>query len=534
MADHIKLPPWFNTGAPVGYGMREPSDFPTCRNLIGHMDRLGVSRSLVWNLQARDHHPGTGNRRLLQELSSLGTDRERLLPSLVIAPAMIYENGALDELHRQCSALHIRALRSFPGTIGGHRLRMLEPVLRTVADCAPVLFVDLRDCPNYHAEISDLAELFPQMPIICERGMWGHMMTVFDLMRRHANVYISTAWIHTHHTLRHLTGQFGTERVIFAMDWKAHNGASIAGLLYSGLPETDIDAIAHRNLETLLDTPPTPLRSNPARPDSLWGRLLSKQLQGLNAIDGHGHLGLWGTWLNDWPDYETQIQEAVELMDMLGISRTLVSGTDALVADSLEGNRLLAEKARKHAGRFSGYVAFHPLYADKLVPQLDVLFANPFFVGFKMLCGYWRVPLTDKRFVPMLEYAQLHRLPVLCHTWEGACDSPALLGDIVKKYPDVTFILGHSGGTDVGREQAVELARAAPNVYLEWCGSFCSQKSWEEIIPQLGAHRVLFGTDGILHDMAWELGRLLSLDLPDEQLIPILGDNMRKILSMRV
>ena len=34
------------------------------------------------------------------------------------------------------------------------------------------------------------------------------------------------------------------------------------------------------------------------------------------------------------------------------------------------------------------------------------------------------------------------------------------------------------------------------------------------------------------HDFNWELGRLLSLDVPDKVLIPILGGNMRRILAL--
>jgi hypothetical protein len=35
------------------------------------------------------------------------------------------------------------------------------------------------------------------------------------------------------------------------------------------------------------------------------------------------------------------------------------------------------------------------------------------------------------------------------------------------------------------------------------------------------------------HDFDWELGRLLSLDVPDSKLIPILGQNMQRVLARR-
>jgi hypothetical protein len=41
------------------------------------------------------------------------------------------------------------------------------------------------------------------------------------------------------------------------------------------------------------------------------------------------------------------------------------------------------------------------------------------------------------------------------------------------------------------------------------------------------------GTDAMAHEINWELARLLSLDVSDKVLIPILGGNMRRILAMR-
>ena len=98
-------------------------------------------------------------------------------------------------------------------------------------------------------------------------------------------------------------------------------------------------------------------------------------------------------------------------------------------------------------------------------------------------------------------------------------------------YPEAIFILGHSGGNDAGREEAEKLALENKNVFLEWCGSFCSRRRWEDTIQKVGNHRIVFGTDAVYHSIDWELGRLLSLDVEDDVLKPILGANMRAILK---
>ena len=53
----------------------------------------------------------------------------------------------------------------------------------------------------------------------------------------------------------------------------------------------------------------------------------------------------------------------------------------------------------------------------------------------------------------------------------------------------------------------------------------------EESLEYIDYKRLVFGTDTVVHDVAWELGRLLSMDLPDEWLTGILGNNMKRILN---
>jgi len=153
--------------------------------------------------------------------------------------------------------------------------------------------------------------------------------------------------------------------------------------------------------------------------------------------------------------------------------------------------------------------------------------------SFKILCSYWRIPCTDKGFKPMWEYAQQHRLPVLMHTWSDPFNSPAMFRDLLREYPDVSFLFGHSGGVDAGRREMEELAVEHPNAYMEWCGSFCSTILWEETLRKVPPRQIVFGSDAMPHSLVWELGRLLSIEVPDPVIQPLLGGNMRRILGRR-
>jgi hypothetical protein len=366
------------------------------------------------------------------------------------------------------------------------------------------MLLDVMDCVDFRRDTLWLAERFPSLPVICLHAMWPQHIALFDLVRRCPSVSADTSWIQTAGTLAQMRDAFGEERMVFGLGPKAHQGAAIGALLRSELEPDEQELVAHRNLERHLGLGPSGARlagSGAAKASVPWPRFLPDEPLGAEIVDAHAHLGLAGYWLVEH-DEALQMRYHLRRMERLGIGLSIVSGGEALSGNPVSGNRYLSSAAAG-AGSLRGYLGFNPVYHESLAPELDRLFADPFFVGFKTLCDYWYLPVTDRRFRPMLEYANAHRLPILYHTWDGPYDSPAMLTEIVRRYPEAIFLLGHSGGGDAGREEAVELCPGNPNVYLEWCGSFCSRSPWEQTLSRVGAGRVVFGTDACAHDMAW-------------------------------
>ena len=107
------------------------------------------------------------------------------------------------------------------------------------------------------------------------------------------------------------------------------------------------------------------------------------------------------------------------------------------------------------------------------------------------------------------------------------------IAEVAKQYPNATFIIGHTGGGTTGRRQCEAIAKDSQyaNCVFEFCGSFTTDVRWEDSLKEIDYRRVVFGSDTYVHDVAWELGRLLSLDIPEQQLEQILGANMQRILE---
>ena len=521
----------FDVNAFVGKGAIGETEFPELQDRLAFMDRLGISMSLVWNSNARQNHALSSNQELLNEIARTPRAKGRIIPALAVSGLLHYERNGTQTLRRQMLAGGTRALR-FVNVFGRLTLGQLEPVIRGIATLNP--FIIMRHDESRVDDILDFTAMFPDIPVVLTEVTWGPCIIVFDLMRRRKNILVDNSWLHSYGAIELVVKHFGAERLVFGTGCKSHGGAAIAQLARAGLTEQDRQQIMHGNLERLLGlkgaAKAAPVRS--AKPAaSLWERCLAGKTLGVDLVDAHFHLGPSGGYVLKDQEERSQVKPALKVMDALGMRTVVVSGFQAILGEPVAGNDLLEKVLRSHADRFKGYLGFNPFYAAALISNFDRYFSKPFFVGFKTLCGYWGVKTNDPRFKPMWAYANRHRLPILNHTWGK--DDIRLLGDVVKKYPQAHFLLGHSGGTDDGREEAEILAQKNPNVYLEWCGSFCTPASWEKTLQRVSPRQVVFGTDAMAHDIYWELGRLLSLDVPDNILIPILGQNMRLILATR-
>ncbi len=527
----------FNVNAFIGQGAYGAPEYPTAASLVEHMDYLAVDRSLVWHVQARDINPSYGNRKLLDEVEKSGFN-ERIYPGFIITPACFFEYGTMDFLRKHLSEGRVKALRITPD-ISRFPIREIERVLCGLEEFAPPIFWD---CAHNEDEMNlrdfeYLSGRFPEISFVVTQKMWGGFSAVLDLMWRRENVCVDTSWLHMRQTTELLFENFGAERVLFGLGYRSHYGAPIAALAHAEIPEEDRSLIAHGNAERILKMEP-PRRKMYSPPPLLEQKPLWKTfregrpLEGVEVIDSHGHAPPHTRgWVIRQADMEKGMGELISQMDKLGITKLILSIETALFGENAAGN-LEGEKIfSKHIDRFAGYLVFNPLYADEMVPMLDEFFKRGFFVGFKLLAAYWKRPITDAGYKPVWEYANRRRLPVLLHTWDDRYNSPAMLESIAREHPGVKFILGHSGGGTPGRLEAEALAEACSNVYLEFCGSFTTPRPFEKSLEIVGGDRVIFGSDTHAHDQAWELGRYLSMPLPDEELLSGLGANIRKILQ---
>jgi predicted TIM-barrel fold metal-dependent hydrolase len=144
------------------------------------------------------------------------------------------------------------------------------------------------------------------------------------------------------------------------------------------------------------------------------------------------------------------------------------------------------------------------------------------------------VRITDERAAPFLAFAAEHGLTVLVHCgrWQEM-SSYKLALDAAADYADTNFILSHMGGdTPELVLGAVEgaLKRNLSNVHL---GIEGVREYWivRRAVEELGADRVIFGSDFPLGHPRMYLGLVESLDLDQARRDLILGGNALRLLG---
>jgi hypothetical protein len=217
-------------------------------------------------------------------------------------------------------------------------------------------------------------------------------------------------------------------------------------------------------------------------------------------------------------------------MDRHRVSTLVLSPHKALVIPdcNLETVPILAESE----GRFLGYWVVHPHGVGRFEREIK-LFENhrrDGFVGFKFHSSLHDYPLDGPLCEPWWAYANEHRLLVLAHTWggDGRCGL-ANCRKVAERYPEVRFILGHSGYQDY--EHFALLARDHANVYLDTCAVGCLNGAIEGMARIAGASKVVFGTDLPWFDPAYLMGAVKYSRISESDRLEILGGNAARLLA---
>jgi predicted TIM-barrel fold metal-dependent hydrolase len=135
---------------------------------------------------------------------------------------------------------------------------------------------------------------------------------------------------------------------------------------------------------------------------------------------------------------------------------------------------------------------------------------------------------------PIVELATELKAPVFQHTWlktngnypgESTPEDVAILA---ARHPEATLVCGHTGGN---WERAIPVVRPHRNVSIGLAGFDPTAGVVEMGVRELGAERLLWGSDAPGRSFASQLGKVKGADITEPEREMILSGNLRRVLG---
>ena len=233
-------------------------------------------------------------------------------------------------------------------------------------------------------------------------------------------------------------------------------------------------------------------------------------------------------------------QERVEFLfgcaDRLGIERLCLlwgsafSAPDPTEDDLRRNNDEVFRAVEIGKGRILGFVYLNPNRGEYSLRELDRCVRDGPLVGVKLWVAR---RCSDRELDPIIRRAGELKAVIYQHTWlktTGNMPGESTPFDIVElaaRHPDVPLICGHAGGD---WERGIRAIRRSRNLSLEIAGGDPGAGAVEMAVRELGAERVIYGSDVGGRTFASQLGRILGAALPEAERRLVLGENLRRLM----
>lgn len=181
--------------------------------------------------------------------------------------------------------------------------------------------------------------------------------------------------------------------------------------------------------------------------------------------------------------------------------------------------------------RAFGFVYLNPNYLDFSLREFDRCVRDGPMVGVKLWiakrCGAPELDAIVRR------AASMNAL-IFQHTWfkvngnHPGESTPLDLAELADRHPRVPIICGHAGGD---WERGIRAIRERRNVSIGIAGSDPANGFVEMGVRELGAERVMYGSDAGGRSFASQLAKVHGARISDAEKKLILGENLKRMLG---
>lgn len=232
----------------------------------------------------------------------------------------------------------------------------------------------------------------------------------------------------------------------------------------------------------------------------------------------------------------TSADEMLRAMDLAQVDKACVN--NIFHGNASKANDCMAAFVRRHPDRFIGILYVTPIYPEEMEAEMARAVDDLGMRGIKIYPPFYNGTVEDPVWEPIFAFAHARKLSILSHT-DGNDPlvspnhgEPQMFVRWAEKYPNATFVMGHSGNSASGRKSCIAAASCCPNIYAEICSSWREINSIEELVLGVGEDRVLFGSDIPLMDPRVQMGRIMTADISDAAKKKIIGENAARLLNL--
>lgn len=230
--------------------------------------------------------------------------------------------------------------------------------------------------------------------------------------------------------------------------------------------------------------------------------------------------------------------------DRLGVERLflhmgLTFSTDPTPEVFRQQNDEVIAGMQADASRIHGLVYLNPKYTDESLAEFERCVVNGPMVGVKIWAA---VRCRDLRLDPLILRAAEYSALVVQHTWNKVGGTPRHPGGgnvagesttddfaiMARRHPKTPLVCIHAGGD---WELGIRSVSSIPNAFVEISGSLPTEGFVEMAVREVGAGRVIFGSDLPGRSLASQLAKVMGAEISDGDKERILGGNLRELVS---
>lgn len=234
---------------------------------------------------------------------------------------------------------------------------------------------------------------------------------------------------------------------------------------------------------------------------------------------------------------EERMAQLIEHADRFGIEKLCVyMGMSFLLnptADDLRKQNDEVLQALQHwSDRAYGFAYVSGEHVEMSLQEIDRCIANGPMVGIKL----WVAKRCNAEQIdPIIRRAAELQAVIFQHTWfktDGGNypgeSTPSDLVELAGRHPEVPIICGHTGGT---WELGIRAIRDLPQVSIDLAGSDPVNGFVEMAVRELGAERIIYGSDSGGRSFASQLAKVYGAKITEADRRLILKDNLKRLMT---